>query len=191
MRKKQKCLNPKSVYKYDSRTNTYFVNINIKDYDDIFNKWDYSPYDKKDLNPELDNYLKSCLQEIPAATNLDIRFFLPRTIYQPLVEEQCRESLQYYFDYRKSLLSFNKKNSRKDTLQYSIYGIGLIITAYFVQKELTSFKFLSFITEGFFIGAWVLLWEVFSYFFFTRKDMQRDRLTYQRLNKANYEFIYE
>ena len=78
-------------------------------YSDLFNKWDFSPYHEKDLEQELVDYLVGCFQEIPSGSNVVVSFHLPKTVYNPDLEEQFTRSIYYHLSYGRSQLEQEKR----------------------------------------------------------------------------------
>ena len=67
-----------SYYPFNKIMNSFVVEIALNSYADIFNDFDPSPYRKKDLNPELMNYLNDCSSDIPLDYPLILQFKLPK-----------------------------------------------------------------------------------------------------------------
>lgn len=181
----------KTMYDYDSVSDTYHIEIRVGSYNDLFNKWDFSPYHEKDLEPELVAYLEGCFREIPAGSNVVVSFHLPDDVYNAHLEEQFTRSIFYHLSYGRSQLELKKRVLRQDTMRYTGFGIAFVILAQSLPNFLDTFLLVSILSEGLFIGGWVLLWEAFSQIFFRNRRLRKEREMNERLQNATYRFIYE
>ena len=41
------------IYKIDQNTNVCPIEISLARYSDIFNQWDFDPFERREVNPEL------------------------------------------------------------------------------------------------------------------------------------------
>jgi hypothetical protein len=73
---------------------------------------------------------------------------------------------------------------------YAGYGIGFVVLARLLPRFLDALILGSIISEGLFVGGWVLLWEAFSQIFFRNRRLKREREMNERLQAATYRFIY-
>lgn len=181
----------KAMYNYDSESDAYYIDVRVRDYTDLFNKWDFSPYHEKDLEPELVEYLVDCFQEIPVVSNVVVSFHLPKAVYDPNMEEQFTRSIYYHLSYGRSQLELEKQAVLQDTLLYTGYGIAFVVLAQSLSKLLDGLILISIVSEGLFVGGWVLLWEAFSQVFFRNRRLKKEREMNRRLQNATYRFIYE
>lgn len=187
---RSKKVTTKAMYNYDSESNTYHIDIRVGSYSDLFNKWDFSPYHEKDLEPELVDYLVGCFQEIPSGSNVVVSFHLPQTVYNPDLEEQFTRSIYFHLSYGRSQLELEKRALFQDAMLYAGYGIGFVVLARLLPSLLDALILGSIISEGLFVGGWVLLWEAFSQIFFRNRRLKREREMNERLQAATYRFIY-
>lgn len=181
----------KAMYDYDSVSDTYHIDIRVGSYTDLFNRWDFSPYHEKDLEPELVAYLEGCFRELPAGSNVVVSFHLPKDVYNADLEEQFTRSIYYHLSYARSQLELKRRALRQDTLLYTGFGIAFVILAQSVPNLLDAFILVSILSEGLFIGGWVLLWEAFSQIFFRNRRLRKEWEMNERLQAATYRFIYE
>jgi hypothetical protein len=188
---RSKRVTTKTMYDYDSERDTYHVDLRVANYADLFNKWDFSPYYEKDLEPELVDYLVGSFQEIPAGSNVVVSFHLPKAVHNPDLEKQFTSSVYYHLSYARSQLEQERRALRRDTTRYAGYGVAFVVLAQFLPNILEGLILVSLVSEGLFIGGWVLLWEAFSHIFFRSRRLKRERELNERLQNATYRFIYE
>jgi len=188
---RSKRVTTKAMYDYNSESDTYHIDIRVANYTDLYNEWDFSPFHEKDLDPELVDYLVTCFEEIPSPSNVVVSFHLPKAVHNPDLEEQFTHSVYYHLSYRRSQLELEKRGLRRDTMRYTGFGIAFVVLAQALPKLLDAFVIASIVSEGLFIGGWVLLWEAFSHIFFRSRNLKRERELNERLQNADYRFIYE
>lgn len=188
---RNKRVTTKTMYDYESESGTYHIDIRVAKYSDLFNKWDFSPYHEKDLEPELVVYLESCFRELPARSNVVVSFHLPKTVCNPDLEKQFTRSIYYHLSYRRSRLELTRRKVLRDTMRYAGFGIAFVVFAHSLPDLLDSLILGPVISEGLYIGGWVLLWEAFSQIFFRSRNLKRERELNQRLENATYRFVYE
>ena len=65
------------TYKIDQNSNTCRIEIALAQYDDIFNKWDFDPFERREVNPDLEDFLERCSDEIPFRYSIEFHFTIP------------------------------------------------------------------------------------------------------------------
>lgn len=167
-----------NLYTINQETNAYTIDVSLDDYSELFNGWDASPLRKKDLEPELLDYLEQAGYEIPIKENVEICFFLSKT--KKDVDKENRSIVGVKNNFKVNLFFINKTLQKyyRQTLTYIFLSISFLFIAYSLgSSEIIS---LTLIREALFIGGWFLLWEAFSLFFFTAHDEKTRRKVFQR-----------
>ena len=176
---------------YRHRNDTYLIDIEIDFYREIFNTWDFSPELNRDLDDDLFEYLEECCREIPAKSPISIVIHLPASISDPQKEELNKKSFENYFGYRIRKLKIKKRKMYKDATSYASYGLLFILLATLMEHFMPGNTFFSVLKEGFFIGGWVLFWELFSMVFFHKGEVREMMGILRRLQQAPIEYEYE
>ena len=89
---------------------------------------------------------------------------------------------------------FERRRYFWSTAMYAAFGVCLLTGGFLFQDRLagkTDLRILSLIPEGLYIGAWVLIWEVFSILFFEYRNLRRRILEHKRLTAAKLTYVYE
>ncbi|SHH64437.1 hypothetical protein [Clostridium grantii] len=181
---------PKKIYRYDSKSKSFNIDISLDYYRDIHNEWDYSPDKFKDLDEELLKYLEECSLEIPLKNKVIINFFLPQKIKDVEREEKIIIGFKNHISYKiRNKLSV-KRNMIRSTLLYGVWGVVLLFVAYLLQKFIHHSFLGDLIPEGFLIGGWVLLWEIFSIVFFQIGEVNKKIKIYKRLLNSDVKYNY-
>lgn len=177
-----------SVYNRNPENGAYLIEISLDDYSEIFNGWDASHLKKKDIEPELLEYMEQAAWEIPIKEKVEICFYLPKEINDTEKENISIVGIKNNF---KTVLFFIDKLLHKNYRQAATYvsiAVLFLIGAYGLRL-VTELNFtFSIVVEGFFIGGWFLMWEAFSTFFFTSHETRRRRKVYQRFQHSEIFF---
>ena len=167
------------------------IDINIHLYREVFNTWDFSPLLNRDLDDDLFEYLEECSAEIPRKYRTQIVFHLPEKIRDQEKENSHTRSVRNFIEYKIRKLQISKRSLYLNTLKYTLIGVLFISLGFFLQDKL---PFRNAVTdifkEGFFIGGWVLFWELFETIFFRKEDMGKKMTALKRLKIAPIVFSY-
>ncbi len=165
------------------------IDIRISSYQDFFSDWDYSPIKMRDLNDDLFSYLLECSMEIPQKYPLDIVLHIPEGVKNEKKELSNRTSYRNYLLYRHRLCLRERQNSYIRMVWFFLFGVLFIGIGYFLEGH-ERFAVIKILKEGFFIGGWVLFWELFSSLFFNIRELDKRISMVNRLVKAGLEFHY-
>lgn len=182
----------KRVYDINDKTGNYIIETYIKDYIEIFNNWDNSPYRKRNLEPDFEEFLDECSEEIPFKKGVDICFTLPKEKYCKENERLLIQGIKTYYyltlQYEKRLI----KGTYKKALIYIIIANILLVLRVFLEVKLVHETILyNIILEGFNIGGWVFLWEAISIISFKRQGLNSLLKKYKRFIRAHIYFKYK
>lgn len=87
----------KSLYPKNSTTGNRVIEISLDDYNDFFHEWDNSILKKRDMNPELTEFLDQCSEDIPLKDKMEIIFFIENDSKDPDKENELKESYNNYY----------------------------------------------------------------------------------------------
>jgi hypothetical protein len=177
-----------TIYRLNEESKAYMIEVSLDDYAEIFNGWDASPLKRKDMEPELVDYLEQAGEEIARKEKVEICFYLSsdRT---DLDKEQ--KSLLGIKNHLKVIMSFiNKKLNRlyRQIITYFILSTTFVTTAYLLRGQAENSLLFVIMVEGLFIGGWFMLWEAFSTFVFDSHETRTRRRIFQRFIHANIYF---
>ena len=179
-----------SYYKNDKKNNGFVIDIALDSYTDIFNEYDPSPFKKRDLNPELLDYLEDCSTDIPLKYPIVIQFNLPKENHDLMKETKIKDGFKSYY----SFLSFSAEKEYKKLIIQNIYNVlisiflllaGLTLEFYFSNID---FLFTSILSNVIVIGGWVFMWQAITMIVFERKSYKEKYLKYKRFTKAPIKF---
>lgn len=133
---------------------------------DLYNNFDrHAPYIRRDLDPELTDYLVECAEEIGSAPFLiQIRLDQPPT---PEQEQRVRESLWNYFSYLGRLERRSRRRARGVSMALMALGAVLLLVVLSLEQWPAFHNNLacSVLNQGLTVAAWVALWEALATYF--------------------------
>ncbi|HPE70260.1 MAG TPA: hypothetical protein P5560_13230 [Thermotogota bacterium] len=180
-----------SVYPKDNRTGGYVVDVSLDGYGDLFNAWDRAPLKRRDLNPDLNNFMEEATEEIPMKFPIVVLLHLPRGSRIGWKEEKSRTGWKNYYRFQKHLVSKEIRESNGRIVVYVIVAMLFLFLAYFFQPWEARGLVYTITIQGMVVGGWVFLWEAFSMAFFKNRTLYRHRRRYHRLMETEIRFVYD
>ncbi|SET73888.1 hypothetical protein SAMN05421676_107137 [Salinibacillus kushneri] len=177
-------------YTIDPNTGEYIIEISLKDYDDVFNTWDSSVYNIRDLDSSLKSFLKECSYDIGSKKAIKLRFNMKNQKKDERMEALIAEGIRNYFQYALYVTKKRFSEKRKRSLLYVILSLFFTILSYFFQTTNASQLMGEIISLSLTVGGWVFLWETFSLLFIHSSDLWKKRGQYKRISQAPIIFRY-
>lgn len=181
----------KKLYSYSINDNAYCIDVQLDDYRDAYSTWDYSPFTNRDLDEGLLDYLMSCSFEIPKKKNIIIQFHLLNQPFEKNRELRSIEGMYNFFEYRIRKMKNDRMRLVRNTISFLLIGTILLIIANFASANITNPFFNKLLSEGLFIGAWVMIWEVFSIWFFKVNNLSNRVFHFNRLRQSKIVYKYD
>lgn len=176
------------TYKINESTNLCIIEIALDQYADIFNKWDSAPFKRREIDPELEQYLERCSDEIPFRYPIELDFTIPSGIRDKQKEEKSRDGIKNHFTFKMYLLKKKLNRNNRRTLYCALAGsflLGGVTIWQIAPKSVLP----SILEQGLLIGGWVFLWEAVSLFFFVNYELYHGYRTCKRLRNAPIIFL--
>ncbi|HYE82992.1 MAG TPA: hypothetical protein VEG39_12610 [Clostridia bacterium] len=181
----------KQIYRMNTDTNTFIIDISLDSYNEIFNGWDPSPIKRRDLDPDLRHFMDECASDIPLKYPLELQFYLPEEQYDEEKEKLTRIGIENNFNF---IVHFINKEIRQISgriVFYIIIAFAFLSVGYLSSERVTENIVTTTLMEGLSIGGWVFLWEAFSLFFFSRQEVYGRLKIYKRYQDAKVNFSYK
>lgn len=150
------------VYRKDHETGRYMIEVALEHYEDIFNEWDPSPFRRRDLHPDLTEFLEECSNEISLKHPIAIVFHLPDTDHDQAKQDHATRGLRNHFSFAAHVLRKRLKISHRHSLRNLVIGIAFLLSATITQSKLPTSLLGDVFTQGLFIGGWVFVWEALA-----------------------------
>ena len=179
-----------TLYRRNKETSRIIIEIALDDYHDFFHEWDNSVFKKRDIHPELAEFLDLCSEDIPLRKKLEIIFTLDSN------ESSAEKEDQIHVSYKNYYRSLNRLETRKVRRIIRISAILLIISlsllfAYgFLNHKTDSNIVSNVLLESLLIGGWVFAWEAVHLLFLDILAPFRRHREIKRLFEAIIGFRY-
>jgi len=173
-----------NLYHINPSTQAYVVEVSIDDYSEIFNGWDASPLRRKEIEPELMNYLEQAGGELPLREKIELCFHVRSLRRDPEKELTTKAAIQNNF--RVQLLFANRalRHIYRRFFIYVAVSALLLTLAYSLPNLMELALMHKILVEGMFIGGWWILWEGCSLFFFKGHELRVKKKMYERYIKS-------
>jgi len=176
------------LYRYDESDGSYIVEVSLDEYEDVYDEWDPSPFKKRDIEDEFDDFIWDSANDIPLKYKIKIVLYLPMAQKNKGKEKALREAYDNFYSFRLIRAYKTQKNIQKKILTYLMMSLTFLYIGYFYSAE--SGIVMSVLKEGIFIGGWVFLWEVFTLIFITLGEERKVSKIVKRLLDSKICFIY-
>lgn len=178
------------LYRYNEIKNLYYIDVQLENYRDAYSDWDFSPFINRDLDDDLNEYLLECSYELSKKVNLCIVFHILNQSKSILKENKSREGMSNYFNYRIRKMHNQRIRLFRNTISFLIIGSVLLFVGSLLGKAFDHSMIINLASEGFFIGGWVMIWEMFSTWFFNIRELTQTIKHYTRLSDTPIIFKY-
>lgn len=189
MKKKRTSMLQKQ-YRYDKESNSYLIEVQLDDYDDVYDEWDPAPFKKRDIEEEFNHFIASSVEDIPSKYGLIVALYIPLSKKDTNKESVLNFAYKNFYAYEIEKQKRSWLNLREKTAYYFIIAMILLTVGYFFIMESEKIIF-NVLREGVFIGGWVFLWEVVTNLFIVRREIKQKSMLFKRLFKADIRFIYQ
>jgi hypothetical protein len=177
------------VYRIDNDQKSYIIDVSLDSYDDVYDEWDPSPFKKRDIEDEFDDFIRDSSSDIPLKYGLVIELYLPSNVNDPKKERILKEAYDNFYRFQYNRAKKLQQEIIQKVMNNLILAIMFLFFGYFSYPQGENIVLL-IIKEGIFIGGWVFLWEVFTLLFGTLKDHNKQIKIISRLINASIRFIY-
>ncbi len=176
----------------DSLLPTETISIKADNIGSLFNCYDPSPLQDRELSYEVQEYILSQCKKIPAPTRIRLAIYL--NAKENIDSKTIQDSINnFYKNKAKEQLYSNTKEHRKwiKNLIVGLICLGFCLTAAHILS-LPQFEQLSFskvLSESLGILGWVAIWEPAEFFLYGRKEISNELLNYMKMHKAQIDII--
>lgn len=178
----------RSIFPFDFSSGSFTIEITIDHYDEIFNEWDPSPFRRRDIHPDLRNYLDYCSQEIPLKFPIQISIEVPPEKRNPTAEKMVEQGIKN--DIQMSLFQLKRTIGKSNAIAVfeMIGAFFFLFIAYYLKAMTIGDALFQAIVEGISIWGWVLEWQGILTFFFTKSGFRKQTKQLARYLRAQIVF---
>lgn len=177
-----------NLYRENPENHRTIIDVALDTYLEFFHEWDNAAFRKRDMHPELAEFLDICSQDIPMRKALEIQFFVNAGELDSKKEQLVTTSFKNYY---LSLYRNEKRRVRrilKRSLALMCIALVLILFYAVLHAGIVRALWFSVLLEGLHIGGWVFMWESFHLAFFDSLEPMKRKQEMKRLYLANLRF---
>lgn len=146
---------------------------------------------RRDLDPDLVDFMEHCASDIPLKYPLELQFYMPSDKRDDEKENLSREGIKNNFDFAAHFIRKRLSEIRQKTMIYIIAAFAFLAVGYVSRQQPHPNMLKTILTEGVSIGGWVFLWEAFSLFFFSGQEVAGRLKRYARFQETGISFRYK
>lgn len=179
------------LYRKNEANGNVIIDVLLNNYLEFFHEWDNAAFRKRDIHPELSNFLDLCSEDIPLRKEIEIQFCVKTAEISKDKEDQIRTS---YYNYYQSLNRLERRKTKRH-LRFSgilLLTALLLLSFYVILNSSIASKtiVMRVLLESLLIGGWVFAWEAIHMLFLDMIDPFRRRRELKRFLKADIGFRY-
>ncbi len=178
-----------TLYRFDDQSGAYLIEVSLDDYDEVYDDWDPSPFKKRDIEDEFNDFIVDSSGDIPLRMDVQIVLHLPEGKRSAEKETILVSAYRYFYGYIVQRMRKDLDNQRVKAFSYLFFSLIFMSIGYFFTVEGRS-MFLTVLHEGILIGGWVFLWEFITTLFISGRDKVKEFKLFQRLLNADVKFVY-
>lgn len=185
--KKKKFL--ENLYNYDSKSNSYEINLSLRNYEEIYNSYDYSQYKKRDMDEDFLDYVYQESLGIPLKYNIRLMFHMKKEVYEESKSKSLKNAFKNNFMWRLSITVQQLKDLYNKCLLLLLAGILFLMSTFIFSEIITiNNTFFDVFSESLSIIGWVFLWDLVEILVFDVTKLQKKKKVLKRLMDSNVGF---
>jgi hypothetical protein len=186
MKKKKSYLD--NLYNYESNDNSYEISLSLKNYEEVFNPYDYSQFRKRDLDNDFFNYLLECSREIPLNYNIKLAIYISENNMDNDKSKNLVKAIKNNIYWEEKINNKKIKSGLKYCLLFLIIGIICFsVSAILDNFNINYNLLLNLLYNSAILVAWVFLWKMMEMLVFDLNAINRENRYLKRLLKSKIE----
>lgn len=177
-------------YTIDPESGDYIIEVSLKDYDEVFNTWDSSVYNIRDLDSSLKSFLEEFSVEIDSHKDIKLTFDMLDEKRDTEMEKNIITGIRNYFNYRLYVITNQTSQNRKKSFIYILVSVMFTVVSSYLQFTAENKILQELIKLNLTVGGWVFLWEAFSILFMQSGNLTKRKKHYKRIIAAPMIFRY-
>lgn len=179
------------LYRKSPKSSRVIIDVSLDVYMDFYHEWDNASFRKRDLHPELADFLDLCSEDIPIRKKFDIVFTIFKREIDAEKEAQIRTSYYNYYNGLRRLENRKTKRYLKTALILLFISFFLLSAHRILGGQSFSGVLSDVFLEGLLIGSWVFTWEAVHLLFLDIIQPFYRRREIKRFLSANVSFNYD
>lgn len=173
---------------YHMKDGRVLVEIELDDLQQLFNTLDPSPFHKKDIDADAEEYIVSTVHDIAPKKDIALIVYLPHEKAQIEQPEPLAEAIHNYFEYRCQHARRELRIVLRRGWESLLVGTLFLFACVFLQSLLPLVikhpVVLHFLQEGLIICGWVAMWGPIQVFLYEWRPIGSMLSVYRKLTRV-------
>ncbi len=179
------------IFERNKKNGKIKIQVALDVYDDYYHEWDNARYRKRDINPDLYNFIEECFEQIPLKEKIELEFDIAEDTPDSEREKTIKESYSNYFNSELLAQGEGLKSTWFTIAKSIIVAIVLLWGSSVASPLLPENTFTGILIEGMLIGGWVFAWEAIYISAFSLREEKREYKKLMRMKNATVVFTYQ
>lgn len=166
--------------------NCALIEVHVSDLKELFNSFDPTPFRKRDLDPDAEEFIAGWARDLPAHQDLGLLVHVDREHEVAGATETMRLAIRDHFGRRASeiraRLRLLFRNGRVALLIGLAVVAGSVLAGDLIETMLAESRFGSIIRESLLIGGWVAMWRPLEIFLYEWWPIRAEARLFDRLS---------
>ena len=167
--------------------NSALIEVHVSDLKELFNSFDPTPFHKRDLDPDAEEFIATWARDLPADRPLGLIVHADRAAASAdataIVHQAIRDHFKREADQTRQKLRLLFRNGRIALVIGLTVVAGSVIVGDLVETMLQENRFGGIIRESFLIGGWVAMWRPLEIFLYEWWPIRAEARLFDRLSR--------
>ena len=187
--KKKRRNNLENLYTYNSRKDEYEISLSLRNYEEIYNPYDFSQYKRRDMDEDFLDYIYHSSLDIPLGHKIKLKFNLKENVYDEEKSKNLKNAIKNNYTWRHAIINNRLKEKLKEAILLLIAGTVFLSLAFLILPLIQNGgTVLDLFGESVSIIGWVFLWDLVEILAFEVTKLHKKKKYLNRLINSKVEF---
>ena len=187
--KKKRRNNLENLYTYNSRKDEYEISLSLRNYEEIYNPYDFSQYKRRDMDEDFLDYIYHSSLDIPLGHKIKLKFNLKENVYDEEKSKNLKNAIKNNYTWRHAIINNRLKEKLKEAILLLIVGTIFLSLAFLILPLIQNGgTILDLFGESVSIIGWVFLWDLVELLAFEVTKLHKKKKYLNRLINSKVEF---
>ena len=167
------------------------IEVRIARIEQLFNSFDPSPFDERDLDDDAESHIASWARELPKDAPIRLLLHMPEAEAQRARERGLATALTHYFEVRSQWIDRDRRELFRLGWRYLAVGFVVLAACLLISQILPRLlgdgPTTRIVQEGLVILGWVANWKPLETFLYDWWPLKRRADLYRRIAAADVE----
>ena len=130
--KKKRRNNLENLYTYNSRKDEYEISLSLRNYEEIYNPYDFSQYKRRDMDEDFLDYIYHSSLDIPLGHKIKLKFNLKENVYDEEKSKNLKNAIKNNYTWRHAIINNRLKEKLKEAILLLIVGTIFLSLAFLI-----------------------------------------------------------